>query len=61
MSQLQSYLQDGQLYLIEGVKTVKRSVYAVYSKNSPEPLNIEAILELLYEVELKPEATLQPV
>ena len=61
MSQLESYLQEGLLHLIEGVKTVKRSVYAVYSKNAPEHLNIAPILELLYEVELKPEATLQPV
>nr|WP_292950323.1 MULTISPECIES: LysR substrate-binding domain-containing protein [unclassified Neptuniibacter] len=61
MSQLETYLQEGQLHLIERVKTVKRSVYAVYSKNAPEHLNIEPIIELLYEVELKPETTLQPL
>ncbi len=61
MSQLESYLQEGLLYLVEGVKNVTRSVYAVYSRSTPEHLNLEPILELLYEVELKPEATLQPV
>ncbi|WP_292952960.1 MULTISPECIES: LysR family transcriptional regulator [unclassified Neptuniibacter] len=60
LSQLATYLEEKQLYLVEGVKPVKRSVYAVYSKNSPDHLYIKQIIELLNEVELKPEAVLQP-
>jgi len=61
VSQIESYLQEGQLHLIQGVKPVKRSVYAVFSKTMKDNLNIGPILELLNEVELKPEATLQPI
>ncbi|WP_415885242.1 LysR family transcriptional regulator [Neptuniibacter sp. QD37_6] len=61
VSQIESYLQEGQLHLVQGVKPVKRSVYAVFSKTMKDNLNIGPILELLNEVELKPEATLQPI
>lgn len=61
VSQIESYLQEGQLHLIQGVKPVKRSVYAVFSKTIKDNLNIGPILELLNKVELKPEATLQPI
>ncbi len=61
LSQLDIYLEDGQLFKVKDVKPVQRSVYAVYGKSSKDHLSIEPIIDLLNEVELKPETTLQPL
>jgi len=61
LSQLDIYLEDGQLFKVEDVKPVKRSVYAVYGKSVKEHLSVEPIIDLLNEVELKPETSLQPL
>lgn len=61
LGQLETYLEEEQLFLVDSVKPVKRAVYAVYSKTAKDHLSIEPIIDLLYEVELKPEAALQPV
>jgi len=60
LAQLKSYLDEGQLYLVKGIKPVKRSVYAVYGKDSQARLGLEPIIDLLGKVDLKPEITLQP-
>lgn len=60
MGQLQAYLDEGLLYLVEGVKPVKRAVYAVYGKSTKEHLSVTPILDLLNDVEFKPEVTMQP-
>ncbi len=61
LAQLETYLDEGQLFLVDGVKPVSRAVYAVYGKSNQVHGNLEPIIELLSEVELKPEASLQPV
>lgn len=60
LGQLETYLEESQLYLIEGVKPVKRSVFAVYGRSRNDHLSIKPILELLNDIELKPEITMQP-
>ena len=61
LTQVKIYLEEQQLHLFKGVKPVKRSVYAVFGKNNRDHLNIELIIDLLNKVELKPEASLQPL
>lgn len=60
LSQIESYIDERKLYLVKGFKSVKRSVYAVFGKDSQARLGLEPVLKLLSEVELKPVATLQP-
>jgi DNA-binding transcriptional LysR family regulator len=59
LAQLETYLEEKQLFLVDKVKTVSRAVYAVYGKQNSINLNLEPIIELLTSVDLKPEATLQ--
>lgn len=59
-SQVENYLVEERLNLVQGVRPVKRSVYAVYGRSVPDHLNIKPIIDLLNEVELKSEVTMRP-
>ncbi|MDX2421131.1 MAG: hypothetical protein QNK43_00510 [Amphritea sp.] len=52
------YLSSTQLHRVNNIKSVKRSVFAVYVKDSERQLQVQAIIKKLCEYELKPEMTL---
>ena len=54
---VEPYLEDGRLHLIQSIKSVRRDVFAVYSKLSAEHKEIRAILNRLEQLELKPRRT----
>ena len=59
LAQLETYLEEKQLFLVKDVKPVSRTVYAVSRKECKTNLNLEPVIELLSAVELKPETILQ--
>lgn len=52
------YLKSAQLYRVNNLKSVKRSVFAVYVKDAERQFQVQAIIKKLCEYELKPEMTL---
>ncbi|MDO6564240.1 LysR substrate-binding domain-containing protein [Amphritea sp. 1_MG-2023] len=52
------YLASGQLHRVNQIKSVKRSVFAVFVKNSTRQDQIQAVIKKLCEYDLKPEMTL---
>lgn len=52
------YLASAQLHRVNSIKSVKRSVFAVYVKDSERQFQVQAIIKKLGEYELKPEMTL---
>jgi len=52
------YLASEKLYRVSNIKPVKRSVYAVYVKESERYAQLQPIIDKLCEYELKPEMTL---
>jgi len=54
------YLEEGALHLINNAETATRDVYAVTARVSARKQVVGAIIERLCELELKPQASLQP-
>ncbi|WP_299200095.1 LysR substrate-binding domain-containing protein [uncultured Amphritea sp.] len=52
------YLESEKLHRVSNIKPVKRSVYAVYVKESERYPQLQPIIEKLCQYELKPEMTL---
>lgn len=60
-AQIETYLNENQLFLVEGLKPVKRTVYAVCGKENETQRRLSPIIDLLSKIDLKPETTMQPV
>ncbi|MEH6443519.1 MAG: LysR family transcriptional regulator [Oceanospirillaceae bacterium] len=48
------YINDSRLYLVDNIDSIRRDVFAVYSKISAQKKEIRTILNLLEKLELKP-------
>lgn len=55
-----SYIDDGKLYMVGGSRPASRNVYAVMSKGATRKSELTAIIDKLCELELRPQANLQP-
>lgn len=55
-----SYLEDGSLHLVSGSQPASRNVYAVISKSASRKSVVPPIIDKLGELELRPQANLQP-
>lgn len=55
-----SYLEEGTLHRVDGSQPISRNVYAVTSKSSNNLTTISSMIDRLYELELRPQANLQP-
>lgn len=49
------------MFLIDEIDPMPHAVYAVFGRQQPSHMNIEPIIEMLRNLELRPEASLQPL